>query len=498
MNMMSSDNSYYRYTISSSADLGSDTFLRRSAKARQNNKTAFFFEIKSPFENFDLLQTFFAEHMRPQDAILAGLELCKILFSNPICNNCYISIGSSSALTEFLKYFEANTVRTFRVLFEPKTTSDLKNFVQFHNKLNSSVAIFWRFQPYDEKLPRSLTVSDINSQGLPYAKIPGLEIQNTRAPAHYELEPHSGSSYSIKWKFQKAGSKPRLTVIIPTYNNLLFLSNVVWHLVTQNCEKDLYEVIIADDGSSDGSADALLNLFGAYRDQVNITYIYWSKTHPRLGDQHFFRSGLARNLAARYSAGENLLFLDSDMIVPEDFVSIALKELEKNDVIQFQRFHIHQEHSKRNPHYSQVNLKSDTYIEEKNYWSQLFFCSNWSDLPHYWKFTCTYALGISRAAFFEMGMFKKYYISYGFEDTDLGYEAFKRNKKFALVKTPLLHLTAYDQMQYKNSASKRVKLLKVTAELFYLQHLDREIFYLLSDYYRMQKPIKAYFRDLVG
>jgi hypothetical protein len=184
------------------------------------------------------------------------------------------------------------------------------------------------------------------------------------------------------------------------------------------------------------------------------------------------------------------------MLVPKNFITTALSSLQNYGVIQFQRFHIHQEISKSNPSYETVKVSSDTYIEEKHYWSSLFYCNDWQQLPQYWKYTCTYALGLKKKDFLDIGMFKKYYISYGFEDTDLGYEAHKRNLKFQLVKLPLLHLTAYDQMQYKNSFSKRVKLLKVTAELFYLQHIDKEIFNLLGDYLKMQKPFKSAIRDL--
>ena len=96
-----------------------------------------------------------------------------------------------------------------------------------------------------------------------------------------------------------------------------------------------------------------------------------------------------------------------------------------------------------------------------------------------------------------IGRFKKYYISYGFEDTDLGFEMHLRRKKFKLIKTPLLHLTSYDQMQYKNSNSRRAKLLRVTAAKFYLQHLDSDIFAVVGNYFRFEKPIASRIRDLL-
>jgi hypothetical protein len=117
-------------------------------------------------------------------------------------------------------------------------------------------------------------------------------------------------------------------------------------------------------------------------------------------------------------------------------------------------------------------------------------------LKHHWKFTCTYALGLKKSDFMEVGRFKKYYVSYGFEDTDLGYELYKRKKTFFLVPMPLYHLTAYNQMQYQNSQLKRLKLLRKTAELFYLQHLNPEIYHLFGNFYRFQKKLPHYLRDL--
>jgi GT2 family glycosyltransferase len=185
------------------------------------------------------------------------------------------------------------------------------------------------------------------------------------------------------------------------------------------------------------------------------------------------------------------------MLVPKNFIETCILELKNNNIIQFQRLHINQNLSRNNPVYENINT-SDTYIEEKNYWSELFNTNDWMSLPFHWKYTCTYALGISKNNFLKLGMFKKYYISYGFEDTDLGYEAALQGFNFKLIKIPLMHQTAYDLMQYRNSTSQRFKLLRVTAELFYLQHLDKKIYELLGNYLRFQKPLKSIIRDFLN
>lgn len=499
---MSSGKSFYRYKINSTEDLLVDTFNRRLRKAQQNCKSNFIFEIELS-TNLDAkkVKFFIKEHQKINDLILATpLTFLELKLDTDQLATVVFRINSIDDRETYEASFSKLTSHS--LLFNPTTKPQLTDFSKLAKKLkksHESIDIYWRFQPYNPNLNLSLTVRDIaNASEIHFNKFLNIEIENTNAPSHYELEPIENDSYQVKWQNKLPDSKPVISVIIPTYNNSFFLHNVVLHLAQQTLDAQLYEVVIADDGSIDSSPELLQELFKNFPKKINLTYLHWSKSHKHRGAQSFFRSGLARNLGVRHSTGRYLQFLDSDMLVPPQFLESAVEALKTKDLIQFQRFHIHQDLSRTNPAYKNIELKKDTYIEEEAYWSQLFFCDNWTDLPHYWKYTCTYALGIKREDFFKIGMFKKYYISYGFEDTDLGFEAFNLGLKFQIVKLPLLHLTSYDQMQYKNSARKRLQLLRVTAELFYLQHLKKEIYELLIDFYRFQKPMKSFLRDLVS
>lgn len=495
MNLLSTKNNYYRYKVEKSTDICDVTYTRRLKKSLQNNKTSFFFELSKSFEPTYALTEFLLSKARDHDIILTRIYnhelLCKSIKEKINPNQFILNISNPHELLLLNQ-----TSNYTNILFTPVTNNDLKHFVDFQKNNSGKHQIFWSFVPYSRNVKNSLTVRNINKYNVEYKKICGLEIFNSNIPLHYELEPIRDVSYKVNWTFSLCNSELLISVIIPTYNNVQFLCNVVWHLINQSSLKQNYEIIIVDDGSKDHSSDMVFQLFEKYKNQVNIKYIYWSKTHPTLGEQQFFRPGLARNLGSRYSAGKYLIFLDSDMLVPENFINTCMASLQTNDFIQFQRFHINQDLSKKNPIYKNIDKTNDTYIEEKNYWSDLFFSDNWSNLPNYWKYTCTYALGLSKENFLKLGMFKKYYISYGFEDTDLGYEAYQKKLRFKLIKTPLFHLTSYDKMQYQNSANKRFKLLCVTAELFYLQHLDKNIYHLLGNYYRLQKPVKSFLRDM--
>lgn len=492
---MSTNNSFYRYEIESLADISETVYARRKLKADQNNKTGFLFVFYENFKAIDLAAVFIATKICAQDLVQTTPRNHHLICNRINRLQCLLNLRNPADL-KALPEFDTPALKPENLLLTPLTTTDLNTFAEFNSRFADDYSIYWLFAPYNPEIRNSLTVKDVSTKNIKYRTIKGLEIYNSNIPQHYELEPLKPTSYKIEWTFTAGTKKPLISVIIPTYNNVIFLSNVIGHLLQQNASRETYEIIIADDGSHDNSSEIIFSLFESYKAAVNLKYVYWSKLHPIRGDQKFFRPGLARNLAARYSKGEYLLFLDSDMLTPADFISSALLQLQENDVIQYQRFHINQELSKTNPVYGDIDLKRDTYIEEKEYWSEFFFSENWSALPHFWKYTCTYSLGISKEKFFELGLFKKYYVSYGFEDTDLGYEAYKRNFRFQLIKIPLLHLTAYDMMQYQNSFTKRFSLLSKTAELFYLQHLDSEIYQLLGNYFRFQKPFRAFLKDL--
>jgi len=85
-----------------------------------------------------------------------------------------------------------------------------------------------------------------------------------------------------------------VSVIIPTHNRCDYVKEAVESVLAQSCRP--LEVIVVDDGSTDGTA-AVLRSFGA-----SVRYV----AQPRSGVSS------ARNKGIRIAAGEWLAFLDSD------------------------------------------------------------------------------------------------------------------------------------------------------------------------------------------
>lgn len=93
---------------------------------------------------------------------------------------------------------------------------------------------------------------------------------------------------------------PKVSVIIPAYNNARFLQEAVESVFAQTYQD--YEIIVIDDGSTDNTKEVL----APYLDRIQ--YIY----QPNRG------ASSARNTGIRHSHGDYIAFLDADDIwLPE-------------------------------------------------------------------------------------------------------------------------------------------------------------------------------------
>ncbi|MCL2074694.1 MAG: glycosyltransferase [Marinilabiliaceae bacterium] len=103
--------------------------------------------------------------------------------------------------------------------------------------------------------------------------------------------------------------------IIPVYNRPDELSELLESIC--NLQGTDFEVIVVEDGSTNLSEDICLK----FRHQLSIQYIFQTNLGP----------GLARNKGAQSAAGDWLIFLDSDTILPTNYLSNLKKELETCD-----------------------------------------------------------------------------------------------------------------------------------------------------------------------
>lgn len=306
--------------------------------------------------------------------------------------------------------------------------------------------------------------------------IAGLDQFDPRISKDLELEPMFYPELVNK-REDWCEENLKISVIIPTYNNEAYIQNSIRHISKQNFPSNMYELILVNDGSSDLTASKIQEVFHNYKD-LNFKYIYLPRPRKRkMGDAQF-RAGIARNLGVKWAKGRYLSFLDADMIVPENYLEKLFQELKTSDIVQAKRYYLKSSVSTNTTDYDQIALDKDDFIPEDGYWHE-FYSNNlpWNEISCGWKYVCTYGLTLSRELFCSIGWFRKTYMFYGFEDTDLGYRLFKKNKTFQLSSLKVYHLSQHDsRSEYSNSDALRQSLLSKTAKIFYRNYLDEEIY----------------------
>lgn len=111
-----------------------------------------------------------------------------------------------------------------------------------------------------------------------------------------------------------------ITVVIPSYNRKKLLARALDALKKQDLPQDRFEVIIVDDGSTDGTEKIVDN----YRDKVkNLKYLRQEHKGP----------ASARNLGIRQAKGETIAFTDSDCEVMPDWLKKILETFSNNRII---------------------------------------------------------------------------------------------------------------------------------------------------------------------
>ena len=100
-----------------------------------------------------------------------------------------------------------------------------------------------------------------------------------------------------------------ISVVIPTYNRKLILKKCLLALEDQllNNRINSYEIIVIDDGSTDGTTKW-------------INENKQKLPHVVLYEQSHAGPALARNLGVLKSKNEIIIFIDSDLVVVNDFL----------------------------------------------------------------------------------------------------------------------------------------------------------------------------------
>lgn len=122
-------------------------------------------------------------------------------------------------------------------------------------------------------------------------------------------------------------SAPKLSIIVPIYNVEPYLRKCVESLLTQDLPPAEYEIILVDDGSTDGSGELAEQLVGKSEEGRG-------KSVPRITAIHQPNGGLsaARNTGIMAAKGDYVCFVDSDDYWEPNVLGGLMAQVERDDL----------------------------------------------------------------------------------------------------------------------------------------------------------------------
>lgn len=106
---------------------------------------------------------------------------------------------------------------------------------------------------------------------------------------------------------------PFVTVTVPTYNRLDMLEKTLSALLSQTYPADVFEIIVVDDGSSDGTQEFMESFTAKHPDRVR--YVRQQNKGP----------AAARNVGMREGRGEIVAYIDDDCVPEETWLEEITK-----------------------------------------------------------------------------------------------------------------------------------------------------------------------------
>jgi glycosyltransferase involved in cell wall biosynthesis len=225
----------------------------------------------------------------------------------------------------------------------------------------------------------------------------------------------------------------RCSVVIPTYNRAELLRRTLESLARQDLPKAAFEVLVVDDGSSDGTAEVV----AGFSDRLDVRYFF----QPDEG----WRVAQARNVGIAHATGEVCVFVDSGVLLHSGCVRAHVETHEQASgpvavcgyVYGFDNNDFDAEEMIRTLDFDDPDATIEV-LRETGRWADLrepFYARHAYDLGRlpapwvlYW--TCNVSAPTDRLR--AVGGFDEQFRSWGGEDIDLGYRLHLDGVRFVL------------------------------------------------------------------
>jgi glycosyltransferase involved in cell wall biosynthesis len=245
-----------------------------------------------------------------------------------------------------------------------------------------------------------------------------------------------------------------LSVVSPIYNRCTQMPYFLESLLTQRVAAP-YEVILVDDGSTDGSAEVALTLLTRVPEGVSVKLLKARRRRPYVPGTFSFGAGRARELGVRKCRGDRVVFLDPDQLI---------------DVACLQE---HLDWGKRG-FAVVIGDRQEVDVDVTSPWIALRSRPLSAD-PYWWLTFFTGNSSVNRKVLREAGSFDPRLLYWGLDDTDLGYRLRLRGASVWRTRRARVVNLDPDCSGGGNSEEERTENFRLHMEVLYRKYLSLEI-----------------------
>lgn len=275
---------------------------------------------------------------------------------------------------------------------------------------------------------------------------------------------------------------PSLSVIIPTYNRKEILKKCLNALFNQTYPKSDYEIIVIDDGSTDGTEELVKSIING--SPCVLRYFKQENKGP----------AVARNVGIENANGEIILFIGDDIIAtstlleehikwhknyPEDNVAV-LGYVTWSPEIEITPFMKWLENG--GPQFAYYKLRHGQKVPWNSFW------------------TCN--ISAKKRFLIENGLFDEDFPSAAYEDSELGYRLHKKGLKLLFNKSAIAyhyHYTSLDDAcqrmikvgesayMFSKKTGREPKLISKSPMRRFLSKVKFAVYYLIARFYEKRK-----------
>jgi glycosyltransferase involved in cell wall biosynthesis len=237
-----------------------------------------------------------------------------------------------------------------------------------------------------------------------------------------------------------------ISVVIPTYNRLDTLAEVLTTLLAQDLDPSEYELLVCDSNSTDGTAEHLAELQRQHRSLRYLPGAYGGRA-------------AARNAGIAAARGAIVLFNDADILASPTLLSMHLRRhRERNGVAvvglevqvrDLAEYYVKRDHPQERGHLHPPSRKKLS-----------------------WLYFLTGNASVRRADLLRVGCFDESFTGYGHEDLELGYRL--RRGGVEILYEPGAVNYHCQTVAYEDQKEK-MRLAGRSTARFYRKHPDFEV-----------------------